>query len=312
MVSALAVARATHVLHAVHERLQVVVAATCNSNVAWTSQFSASFKTLVLEQCDSEPNATKAAGTSSSVQYLTVRPNVGREAHAYLWYIFHYYERLHDYTIFLQSDAPRHLPVGHTLTAAVSRAIRFDFSFLALTGNVVPAGYKTHSVPLKTFCGLYRNFSLPPPDPGAPCKAWNSVTWAHFAAKRQAIQAHSVDAYRRLLALLEEPEAAYDAFGNGNGEPAIAGATVLERSWSLLFGCARPLGDECTYQPSDTHADLLRRCGWWKNTLYGTWLGTPQFENSSKLGCRSFHTFNSVRVESGSKGGMWARPPKIR
>ena len=99
------------------------------------------------------------------------------------------------------------------------------------------------------------------------------------------------------------------------GSLVASSATVvlLERSWSFIFGCARPLGSACTYQPSETHAQLLWRCPHWDRPLFGTWLGTPQAENRSKVGCKSFHPFNSLPFLAGPHGGMWVRPgPDVR
>ena len=254
--------------------------------------------------------------------------------------------------VFLQSDAPRHLaPFGcwhreRGVADCIERAR--PFSFLSLAGQVVGAGYKS-MIPLATYCALYRNFTIPSPPAttGAPCRAWNSATWAHFAVSRAAVRAHSRETYRRLLALFEDSEALTnatfrtakvdvscrtDATGLhcSDSKPHrwdVAGATFLERSWSFIFGCARALTtrntssavapeEECIYQPDDTHADLVSRCPSFNQMLRGSRLGPPppassraKHEADSKLGCRSVEPFgaSSAGVDDGGGARLGSR-----
>lgn len=299
-------------------KVQLVVASSCGRQVDWAVQLATQkkYQVIVLEQCDDSGNLT--IGTSSQrVQYMHIKPNLGREAHAYLWYIVHHYSRLGDFTVFMQSDAPRHLPSGFGVSKRIDAAVAARYSFLSMTGNVVSGGHRS-SISLETYCALYRNFSLPSPSSDAPCKGWNSVTWAHFIVSREAIRSHSRETYRQLMLLFEDPQGLERAFrtttpgstGTNNisrkepWEYAAIGATFLERSWSFVFGCARPItsgSNECLFWPNETVSDLVKRCNRWNKPLYNSWLGNtvassggPK-ENSSKIGCKSVHPFNQIR-----------------
>ena len=277
-------------------QLEVVVASTCHKSISWVFPLAAHFPIVVLNQCDHILNISNS--THKGIRFQTILPNLGREAHAYLWYIVHNYDNLKEFTAFVQSDAPRHV---RSIETRLKRAIMSRFSFVSLTGNVVSSGYKVNMGSLATYCNLYFNFSIPPPKPGAPCRPWNSVTWAHFMVSQNAIYTHRRELYLNLLHIFEDRNASARAFrptfANTDviENSHIAGATVMERSWSFIFGCARPLGTtECNYWDTTSQADFENRCHPFSKTLYNSWLVPIPFENSSKLGCKNVHPFNRI------------------
>jgi hypothetical protein len=307
------------------ERLQVVVASRCGPASPWVFKVAAIYHTAVIQQCSAnEAGAKNWTGQLMALgeqqpplpEFIMVQPNQGREAHAYLWYIVEYYDRLRSTTIFLQDDAPRHL--SGRLKGGWARLIDIveeGYSFYSLAGNVVAAGHAMASIPISTFCALFVNFSKPATSHGN-CKLWTSVTWAHFAVKREAIRTHRRHKYRQLVALFEDPSSITRAFENaanpaaaGGSEDSIVtmtirGASFLERSWSFLFGCSRPIGlGECSFTQNTTRAQLFQRCWVWNKPLYGQWLGPPLDpmpmsrelgENASRIGCKHVHAFNTL------------------
>ena len=86
--------------------LQIVVA-SCNNTLAWATGLASAHRTLVVEQCGGSCGG--GCASLGGLPTVHIGPNLGREAHAYLWYIAHYYHRLCHTTLFLQGDAPRHL-----------------------------------------------------------------------------------------------------------------------------------------------------------------------------------------------------------
>ena len=90
-----------------------IVIASCSNNLDWARTWAAQFSVLVLEQCTPPP-----AGAPGRVEL--VQPNVGREAHAYLYYIVRHWDELALVTVFLQGDWPRHAPPSQMADAPLS------------------------------------------------------------------------------------------------------------------------------------------------------------------------------------------------
>ena len=277
---------------------------------------------IVLEQCGALPHSSSPL----PAVVKRIRPNRGREAHAFLWYIVHHYHTLKPRVLFLQSDAPRHvkdLPAKlEELRVATTHG---DVTFFSLAGTHRPSTYH-HGTPLQTFCELYFDVVRVGAAPGVrrPCKLWSSVTWAHFAASREAIRTHTVHFYRKWMRTLERPEASDAAFtvrepvgdaltaggrGGKKDKRALAasalanatssatsdvnGATFFERSWSFIFGCARPLGGvECGFEPTETHRALASRCKFYNARLHSKLVLDEPFYS----GCRAVHNLTRARV----------------
>ena len=132
--------------------LQLVIAG-CDGDISWAEPVAAAgVSTVLLQKCaggrdegkeehknyrwndaSPVPNATPPAW----LRTLAVRPNRGREAHSYLWWIVHDYDnlRLRPVTLFLQDDAPRHVHFLSVLAAepANSTRLRNNISEIAKT-----------------------------------------------------------------------------------------------------------------------------------------------------------------------------------
>ena len=181
--------------------------------------------------------------------YVPLSPNCGRESHSFIWYIINHYDQLRPITVFMQGDAHYHLErfTQPRLAAIVSElhASPQPPAFLPLTGLPVPntlwSGAK-----LPLHCELYRNFS----GRSDACQLWTSTTHAHFAVSRAAIHRHSRRSYRTLLRQFEAAD--------GTCRPRIEATVLLERSWSLIFGCTRWLG--CPFTQSTDEKELFRAC----------------------------------------------------
>lgn len=259
-----------------------VVVVSCMDQLGWAVPLAtAGLQVLVLEKCANlrdDLGRPVAAGSTSArrkvgkskaqrpkqLQYVEVA-NCGREAHAYIWYIVEAWDRLREQTVFLQGDAHHHLePALMARLAAVVLELRASPrppSFLPLCGGAVPSSMWS-AAGLADHCELFRNFSRPEPWPEPrpaprsqpqserPCQVWSSTTHAHFVVSRQAIRRHSRRSYRTMLRRL---------FESGDGACVRRdAATFLERSWNLIFGCARMLG--CTFTERTTQAEFEKQC----------------------------------------------------
>lgn len=137
-------------------------------------------------------------------------PNVGREAHTYIWHIVENYDRLEDIMIFSQGGYRAHIPCSPN-------------DFLARALDVGDRGFSVNLVDMRSGVGSNaRDFVLrwhgvdlytkEPYDLGTwwertTGEAWirsRSVYWtAHFAVRREFILKRSRDSYRRLLSTLD-------------------------------------------------------------------------------------------------------------
>ena len=94
----------------------------------------------------------------------------------------------------------------------------------------------------------YRNFSGRADD----CQVWSSTTHAHFAVSRAAIQRNALLAYEALIAKF------VGADGTCLRPSSVQGTVLMERSWGLVFGCARPLG--CPYAADADATAVFATC----------------------------------------------------
>ena len=78
-----------------------VVVARFNEDVGWTAKLRHDARVLFYDKGES-----RCLGS-------TRLPNVGREAHTYLWHIVDNYMRFPDWTFFTQGDPNRHMPFSH-------------------------------------------------------------------------------------------------------------------------------------------------------------------------------------------------------
>ena len=199
-----------------------------------------------------------------------VLPNVGREAHTYLWYLCHR-SQLADYTLFLQGDAWRHTKMFSNRTNALGKLRQLAInlrqkpaSYLALSGGgyllpVTADGYLRGR--LRVACWIYRNFTG-----AAICNLHSSHLYTHFVVARDTIHRQPRARYCALLRTFEEPKVAREVWGiKGVLSAGLLGAAgLMERQWSMIFGCAHALG--CPFRPEDGYDALLRQCPWAKHT----------------------------------------------
>lgn len=242
------------------------------------------------------PDSPAAAAASAHLyERIVLFPNRGREARAYLWYIVNHWDSLAPTTLFLQGDAIRHGLLGAVGLASLrnlacpggllDQLAAGCWAFLSLSGRFsAPFGGE----PYRTKCEIYRDFGG---DAGArkgrthPCRLWEVTTaGGNFAAHRDAIRRHPLPSYRRWLNVFESPRLSDDAFwaheGLGgrwwqaddrlfpsNWSAAFAarsakdGASLFERAWAFIFGCARVLeGPACAFGLGSNASELEAAC----------------------------------------------------
>ena len=258
-----------------------VVIASCADDLTWIAMFaSRGWKITVLEKCPEGRHKERSAsgrGWHAAVggpQRLTVTPNVGREAHSYLWHITRRYDTLPSHTVFLQGDALRHIPdIKHEVenqNSTLNRAVRECWSFASLVQSFHAATFRIRTyTPMSTFCALWRSFEVDAPQNETRCPLWSSAAHASFVVSRETIRAHSVTKYERWMRAFEDdvearrlwrplPIAA-DVKSCCDPLAPRLGATFFERAWTLIFGCAAALRG-CAYDNQDTWRSLQLRC----------------------------------------------------
>ena len=277
----------------VRSHVQLVIA-SCNSNLTWTSILPAALlqDVVVLEKCGhfsprGDITATRkgdpipgkgqvkpgsveeqSAARPPSFTYLGVTPNNGREGMAYLWYITHGWDSLRTYTVFLQGDAQRHTPLAerpHSAGSLILQLIAAGATYSSLGNCCVPshnAHFRQWSMRLE--CEIYRNFTHAP---AAVCYPWVGAPFATFLVRRDAIHRHQWSTFHNLLRHFTEPGNLPSQWEGKNShfDPSNIAGVVIERSWSLIFGCSRPLlrgipAANCSFGPETSTAELRGRC----------------------------------------------------
>lgn len=209
-----------------------VVIASCANDLSWALPLAATLDVLVLEKCtggvdDLGRPLPQRAEPLPALRYEAVEPNLGREAHSYLWYLVRHWDALQDTTVFLQGDIPRHMREGEilgpsatateSLTANLSSPSgllrRFHaegLSFHALS-TVLSANTMANAFAPKVHCELFRTFT-PDIAPGSACPTWTAFALANFIVSRRAVHRLPRAAYATMLAQLEaaEPKHAAD------------------------------------------------------------------------------------------------------
>lgn len=195
--------------------LQLVVA-RYNENLNWLRRVPKEFGVVVYDK------SGENAGSAIAL------PNVGREAHTYLWHIVEHYENLADFTVFCQGKPFDHaydfhqslrrlaaqpledfLPFGHIVDTDDARGQRL---FVRWSKND-----DAHELDMRAFHrALWGN---------AGPEEYTFRLGAQFGISRVAIRQRPRDFYRRALQIsMEFPDAAH----------------CFERSWPLVFGIENP------------------------------------------------------------------------
>ena len=100
---------------------------------------------------------------------------------------------------------------------------------------------------------------------------WSSSLHANFAVARSAIRAHPREAYVDWLRRFEDTAQANQTWPVGSGRlrgrktyvySQTVGASFMERSWTLIFGCAKPHPDtaRCLFRRNESLFDMRLRC----------------------------------------------------
>ena len=294
-----------------------VVIASCADDLHWALPLAATLDVIVLEKCAGafddlkRPVQRKPCTTASDclLPHEIIAPNLGREAHSYLWYIVNHWDTLHDATVFLQGDMSRHVGEGEILgpsasaadlagnlsapTGLLGRFYSDNLSFLALStvlsANTMAMG---RGFGLKEQCELFRSFT-PGATPGSQCPTWTAFALANFVVSRRAVHRLPRATYAAWLAQLE-------AAG-----PKVAArlAVLYERAWSAIFACSQPLrtssgsSSACNFDENTTVAQLDKRC-----PIAGRWLPSRQLMPALVQGevgpfaCRELHPIPSPAI----------------
>jgi len=162
---------------------------------------------------------------------LTRLPNVGREAHTYLYHIVKYYDELSELTVFAQANPFDHSPnfvqklsdlkAGTEYEALSDDEMLFDsFAFPHLAASPL-------SIDRKTFQEFYLSVLNREPPKLMFCKA-NAL----FAVSRERLRSRPKEFYQRILKSLEgETSAELNKRLNVN----MIEAHFLERMWHHIF-----------------------------------------------------------------------------
>jgi hypothetical protein len=169
-------------------------------------------------------------------------PNVGREAHTYIYHIVQNYDTLSDVTIFLQAKIADHgytEDLGHIVSQLGSSARSCGFS---RNFQTTKKGDTVHSDPdfnLRMSDVLIRDYGISPSSVGKiEFSEWftqfidpvypDPMTWygnALFAVSRERIHSRPKKFYEELLTQLSNENAPIEAH-------------FLERSWFYVFRCS--------------------------------------------------------------------------
>lgn len=313
--------------HARSARCQVVIA-SCRDDLYWASSIVRVCQVFVLEKCRNRtiddiglpayrrhtmrqpkrprlrtPKSQLLTHESSSVPPLlgaeTIHvTNCGRESHAYLWFIVRFWEKLSPLVAFLQGDAHRHLSLATitTLPKRLQQLQKQPMAFVHLAGHFLWSAQHwpqedNWSSNMKLMCDMHKNFSVPAASPAGSCAVWLSMTHAHFVAKRETIWRHPRSRYTNLLRLFETEGGECSL----KGIEAVRLGVLMERSWSLVFGCTRRLTTCGHVQPGMTQSELFAQCPGMLNrsrlragelTALGAAAGDMAKAGERKMGCQ--------------------------
>lgn len=184
-----------------------------NENIEWSNRY---------EDIRVVLNKGEPDGLESSV----VLPNIGREAHSYLWYIVKNYSRIgeNDYYVFSQAnpfdhvDRHQYCQVIDALMANTHKLDFFSFGAPIIDENVYPNKYYwKHHIETITASVFKNTYSQ---DYTAP----NWHTNAIFVVSSKLLLGHSLRFYKKLLSILETEDSSDSYY-----------AHAFERLWAYIF-----------------------------------------------------------------------------
>jgi hypothetical protein len=177
-----------------------IVVARYNEDVTWSSRYPC----VIYNKGTPIPNSIEL-------------PNIGREAHTYLYHILQNYNELDDYTAFLQGNPFDHSP---NLFKHLDRFSGFDElpDFIYLSETILPTNNSCDFfhpiIPLQSY---YDSLFKP-----STRKNFLFGAGAQFLVSKKAIQSIPLEVYKHL----------YDTLIS---DPTVYGAHALERLWGVLF-----------------------------------------------------------------------------
>ncbi len=178
-----------------------VVVARYNEPIDWVSRY----KHIVYNKGRPIPNSV-------------TMPNIGREAHTYLFHIVNNYDQLDDFTVFLQGNPFDHSPNLFRQLDTYSNLPEMP-DFFYISEVILPANSECdlfHKVvPLRE----YYTFLFE----ATPRRRFVFGAGAQFLVSREAIRSLPLSLYKELLQKVEQD----------TGNPGAAHA--LERLWGILF-----------------------------------------------------------------------------
>ena len=219
------------------------VVASCKTNLTWAHYVATRLNVIVYEQCGKDADLPLP---------FVVRETrrCGREAHSYLEYIVQHWDDLPEHIVFLQGDAPRHIHrfSTRTLLQSIASLVRSKSTFAMLphSGTVATSPCQVAWKGSSTNPGM-QDVQLAIANVSVPV---SSHTYAHFYVARERVRRHPVAYYKRLNELF------FTGSGPGCGRKT---ASLFERGWPLMFGCAQPV-PAFRVVNSPSYGDFLRAC----------------------------------------------------
>lgn len=206
-----------------------LVVARYSEDLRWLRRVPKAVRVTVYDKCESAPHPGAIA-----------LPNVGREAHTYLWHIVHRYDELVPLTVFCQGKPFDHAYDFHSTLRRFAENVGAARDFEPL-GHFVD----TDDCEGKT---LFMKWSKNEDGHLLDMNGWHHALFgsdgpaeytfrggAQFAVKVELIRRRSRDFYERALQLsIDFPDAAH----------------CFERAWPIVFGITNPdlewLGEQKT------------------------------------------------------------------
>lgn len=256
----------------------------------WPDYVGNRYDVLVVEKCNaSYPPPTEALPWNGRLKL----PNVGREAHTFLWYMARYHSVLRPMTVFLQGDFGKHFDYARPMCSLRKKAVRKvlsdlsafhrgGLSFLSMTDMIDAAstgGFTKRGSLWREVLSNFHNLTVSP--------QVVTTLLAHFIVSSETIRRQPSQTYSRLVNLFEDDVVANRNFQNccrtRHNYVYVAqdfGASFFERIWAPAFGCSR----------------LTRR---WGRTSNRSEVTTPTSlvpGEASRFSCRSFHPLDPANV----------------
>ncbi|SMQ55125.1 unnamed protein product [Zymoseptoria tritici ST99CH_1A5] len=223
-------------------------------------------RVLVYDTSATHPNAfsvaLRAALNSTVELHIEPRPNIGREAGAYLHHMSQNYDRLADHTLFLQAQA-------HDFQQLLWR---LESHFVPETGFLAFSD-KQHFCEDCERCWDHSTWSerrdVLEKVIGESCRPFAMTYRGQFLVSKRRIQARGRAHYQDLMRLLSDAQS--EVHGQGYiDQPWMPGKSdildsprlgfTLERTWGAVMGCGeRRLVEECESMPAGWLGGMLGR-----------------------------------------------------